>query len=240
MGLVLQIKWKGHKLTLSSLRRNAIVRNFTREAQPQPDDVVFWDEEFHTLCTLFAYKDNGLNQRSKTKVPVVGIASLNLAEFAFVVDQKDFDLNIPITVSSGAAESSPLLTFGCCLHISISLVELRAAQESTKIVHKSIVHVPSSPVVQSGETTLVEKDELSTCNRRHHRSEASSARSLPIPKQIHQMARNAEPCISTTGAPTIISTLLYPLLPSSLSVVSLSLLSLRLGRRFLGVACNGG
>ncbi|QCE05366.1 hypothetical protein DEO72_LG9g370 [Vigna unguiculata] len=122
-GLVLQIKWKGPKLTLSSLRRNAIARNFTREAQPQPNDVVFWDEEFHTLCTLSAYKDNafhpweiafslfnGLNQRSKTKVPVVGTATLNLAEFASVVDQKDFDLNIPITVSGGAAESSPLLS----------------------------------------------------------------------------------------------------------------------------------
>ncbi|CAJ1967303.1 unnamed protein product [Sphenostylis stenocarpa] len=170
-GLVLQIKWKGPKLTLSSLRRNAVARNFTREAQPQPNDVVFWDEEFHTLCTLSAYKDNafhpweiafslfnGLNQRSKTKVPVVGTATLNLAEFASVVDQKDFDLNIPITVSGGSVESSPSLS------ISISLVELRAAQESTEIVHKSIVPVPvaSSPLVQPGETTLAEKDELST------------------------------------------------------------------------------
>ena len=60
-GLVLQIKWKGPKLTLSSLRRNATVRNFTREAQPQPNDVVLWDEEFHTLCTLSAYKDNAFH-----------------------------------------------------------------------------------------------------------------------------------------------------------------------------------
>lgn len=48
------------------------------------------------------------------------------------------------------------------LQISISLVELRAAQESTEQVHKSIVPVPSTPT-QSGETsTLAEKDELST------------------------------------------------------------------------------
>ncbi|XP_052728129.1 uncharacterized protein LOC128195174 [Vigna angularis] len=154
MGLVLQIKGKDPKLTLSSLHRNAIARNFTKEVQPQPDDVVFWEEEFHTLCTLSAYKDNafhpweiafslfnGLNQRSKTKVPMVGIATLNLAEFTSVVDQKDFDLNIPITVSGGVAESSPLL------NISISLVELRAALESVEIVHKSIVLVPSSLVV---------------------------------------------------------------------------------------------
>ncbi|WVZ21002.1 hypothetical protein V8G54_008324, partial [Vigna mungo] len=67
--------------------------------------------------------------------------------------------------------------------ILTSLVELRAAQESIEIVHKSIVSVPSSLVVQQGETTLDEKDELSTCNRRHRRSEASSARSFPLPKQ---------------------------------------------------------
>ncbi|BAT83780.1 hypothetical protein VIGAN_04100100 [Vigna angularis var. angularis] len=144
MGLVLQIKWKGPKLTLSSLRRNAIAKNFTREAQPQPDDVVFWDEEFHTLCTLSAYKDNAFHPW----------------EIAFSI-----------------------------FNISISL------EESIEIVHKSIVLVPSSPVVQPGETTLVEKDELSTCNRRHRRSEASLARFLPLPKRVHQIARNAEPCI---------------------------------------------
>ncbi|KAG5063763.1 hypothetical protein AAZX31_02G180700 [Glycine max] len=174
-GFVLQIKWKGPKLTLSSLRRNAVARNFTKEVHPeQNDDVVLWDEEFHALCTLNAYKDNafhpweiafslfnGLNQRSKTKVPVVGTAALNLADFASVVDQKDFDLNIPLTVSGGSVESSPSLS------ISISLVELRAVQESTELVHnKAIVPVPvasaNSPLVQSGETTLAEKDELST------------------------------------------------------------------------------
>ncbi|KAK7345209.1 hypothetical protein VNO77_15789 [Canavalia gladiata] len=164
-GFALEIRWKGPKLTLSSLRRNAVSRNLTRESHPhQNDDVVFWNEEFHTFCTFSAYKDNafhpweiafslfnGLNQRSKSKVTVVGTASLNLAEFASAVDQKDFDLNVPLTVS-GSVESSPSLS------ISISLVELRGAQESSELVHKSIVPL-SSPV---GETTLGEKDELST------------------------------------------------------------------------------
>ncbi|XP_027365827.1 uncharacterized protein LOC113872459 isoform X2 [Abrus precatorius] len=163
-GFALEIRWKGPKLTLSSLRRNAVARNFTGEAQPDQNDVVFWDEEFHTSCTLSAYKDNafhpweialslftGLNERSKTKVSVIGTASLNLAEFASAVDKKDFDLNVPLTVS-GSVDSCPSLS------ISISLVELRAVHESTELVHKSIVPLPS-PV---GETTLVEKDELST------------------------------------------------------------------------------
>ena len=46
------------------------------------------------------------------------------------------------------------------MQISISLVELRAAQGSTDIVQRSIVPV-SSPSAQSGETNLAEKDELS-------------------------------------------------------------------------------
>lgn len=51
----------------------------------------------------------GLNQRPK--VPVIGTASLNLAEFASVVDQKDFDLNIPLTIPGGSAvEPSPSLS----------------------------------------------------------------------------------------------------------------------------------
>jgi len=51
----------------------------------------------------------GLNQRPKSKVPVIGTALLNLAEFASVADQKDFDLNIPLTVPGDSAESSPSL-----------------------------------------------------------------------------------------------------------------------------------
>lgn len=45
------------------------------------------------------------------------------------------------------------------MQISISLVELRAAQETTEIVQRSVVPVPSP--AQSGETTLAEKDDLS-------------------------------------------------------------------------------
>ncbi|XP_058767264.1 uncharacterized protein LOC131640925 [Vicia villosa] len=169
-----EIRWKGPKLALSSLRRNAVVRNFTGEAQAnrvQEDEngVVLWDEEFHSFVSLSSNKDNafhpweiaftvfnGLNQRSKSKVPVVGTGSLNLAEFASVVDQKDFDLSIPLTLPGGSSVEPSL-----SLTISISLVELRVAQENSELVHKSIVPV-QSPLSQSGEASLSEKDEIST------------------------------------------------------------------------------
>lgn len=59
--LTVEIRWKGPKLTLSSLRRTAVVRNFTREVPIHAIDqngVVEWDEEFHSLCNLSAYKED--------------------------------------------------------------------------------------------------------------------------------------------------------------------------------------
>ncbi|KAK7337335.1 hypothetical protein VNO77_17901 [Canavalia gladiata] len=169
--LVVEIRWKGPKLSLSSLRRNPVTRNFTKEADVHFDNggaaVVHWDEEFHTLCNLNTYKDNvfhpweiafilfnGMNQRPKSKVPPIGTALLNIAEFASPADKKDFDLNIPLMLPGCSAEQSPLLC------ISISLVELRAAQESMEPVQRSITPV-SSPSAKSGETSCAEKDELS-------------------------------------------------------------------------------
>ncbi|KAI9090754.1 hypothetical protein K1719_028607 [Acacia pycnantha] len=167
--LTVEIRWKGPKLTLSSLRRTAVVRNFTKEVGVDavgPDAAVVWDEEFRSFCNLSAYKDNvfhpweiaftvfnGLNQKPKSKVPVIGTALVNVAEFASVTDQKDFDLNIPLTPPGGSSESSATLC------ISMSLVELRAAQENPEMVQRSVV--PISSPTQSGETTLAEKDDLS-------------------------------------------------------------------------------
>lgn len=59
--LTVEIRWKGPKLALSTLRRT-VKRNFTREAVVDSgsgaDGVVLWDEEFISLCTFSAYKDN--------------------------------------------------------------------------------------------------------------------------------------------------------------------------------------
>ncbi|OMO69192.1 hypothetical protein CCACVL1_19615 [Corchorus capsularis] len=164
--LTVEIRWKGPKASLSSLRRT-VKRNFTKESEGVDENgVVLWDEEFQTLCSLSAYKENvfhpweiafsvlnGLNQGAKNKVPVVGTASLNLAEYASAAEQKEFELNIPLTLSTGAAEPGPQLL------ISLGLLEIRTAQETTEPVQRALVPVtsPSRP----GETVSMEKDELS-------------------------------------------------------------------------------
>ncbi|TQD76904.1 hypothetical protein C1H46_037571 [Malus baccata] len=161
-----EIRWKGSKVkvgALSSLRRAVVKRNFTREVEASSEDgVVSWDEEFHSVCSLSAYKDNvfhpweivftvfnGLNQGAKSKAPAVGMASVNLADFVSEAEQKELELHIPFTSSGPAAE----------LCISLSLLDLGTTQEITEPVERSIVPVQSPP--HSAETVSPEKDELS-------------------------------------------------------------------------------
>ncbi|KAE8726498.1 pentatricopeptide repeat-containing family protein [Hibiscus syriacus] len=161
-----EVRWKGPKASLSSLRRT-VKRNFTKEVDGVDENgVVVWDEEFQTLCNLSAYKDsafhpweiafsalNGLSQGSKNKVPVVGTASLNLAEYALAAEQKEFELNIPLVLSTGAVEPGPQL------RILLSLLELRTTQETYQSVERALMLVASP--VGSGETVAMEKDEIS-------------------------------------------------------------------------------
>ncbi|PPE02468.1 hypothetical protein GOBAR_DD00452 [Gossypium barbadense] len=165
--LTVEIRWKGPKASLGSLRRT-VKRNFTKEVDGGvgQNGVIIWDEEFQTLCSLSAYKDNvfhpweiafsvlnGLNQGPKNKATVVGTASLNLAEYASVAEHKEFEIKIPLTLSTGAAEPSPQLC------ISLSLLELRTTQETSEPEQRAVVPIASP--LQSGESVTMEKDELS-------------------------------------------------------------------------------
>ncbi|KAD5961726.1 hypothetical protein E3N88_13199 [Mikania micrantha] len=154
-----EIKWKGPKITLSSFRRT-VKRNFTREEKVvDPNGVVQWDEEFQTICTLSGSKDNAFNPWEigftvlngsspgpKNKIPILGTASLNLAEYASAAEEKDLDLTIPLTISCGVNEPGP------ALHIQLSLMELRADQELAE---------PTQSQSQTSESSSGEKDELS-------------------------------------------------------------------------------
>lgn len=169
--LSVEIRWKGPKTALSSLRRPAVKRNFTREvaADAALNGVVDWDEEFHSLCCISFYKVNKdnvfhpweiaftvfncLNQGSKNKMPIVGTALVNLAEYVLAAEHKEVEVNVPLTSDGGLVEPRPTL----CL--SLSLVELRTAQETGEPVQRSIVPAPSPP--RLAETVSTEKDEVS-------------------------------------------------------------------------------
>ncbi|CAI9783363.1 unnamed protein product [Fraxinus pennsylvanica] len=170
-GLAVEIRWKGPRISLGSLRRT-VKRNCTREEIVRSVDgteggvLVEWDEEFHSVCNLSGYRENafhpweitftvlhGLNRGAKNKVAIVGSAVLNLAEFASKIEEQELELKIPLAVSGRAAETSPLLC------ISLSLLELRVAQESTEPEQRQIIPI-SSPSL-TGETSSSEKDEVS-------------------------------------------------------------------------------
>ncbi|KAJ0841446.1 putative NT-type C2 domain-containing protein [Helianthus annuus] len=154
-----EIRWKGPKISLTSFRRT-VKRNFTREVKVvESNGVVQWDEEFHTICTLSGSKENafnpweigftvlnGLSAGPKNKIPIIGTASLNLAEFVSATEEKDLDLTIPLTLSCEATEPHPTL------HIQLSLMELRADQEPAE---------PTQSQSQTSESSSEEKDELS-------------------------------------------------------------------------------
>nr|DAD48311.1 TPA_asm: hypothetical protein HUJ06_018248 [Nelumbo nucifera] len=95
----------------------------------------------------------GLKPGPKNKVPVVGTALLNIAEFASASEEKEHEINIPLILASGTADSQP------SLYLSLNLLELRTTQEHAETVARSIVPVPLSP--RSGESVSTERDELS-------------------------------------------------------------------------------
>ncbi|GJS50318.1 EEIG1/EHBP1 N-terminal domain-containing protein [Tanacetum coccineum] len=161
-GVVVEIKWKGPKATLGSLRRS-VKRDVTRLGKFGDDQngVVLWDDDqvFSNVCTLSGYKENefvpweigfttmnGSDAGPKNKVPVFGKAALNLSEFASSAEEKEIELNIPLIVSSGATEPHP------SLHMSLSFKEIRAAQPAESTQSQS----------QTSESSSEEKDEHST------------------------------------------------------------------------------
>ncbi|XP_073032585.1 uncharacterized protein [Primulina eburnea] len=167
-GLAVEIRWKGPKISLGSFRRT-VKRNFTRaEAVKQGQNggvLVEWDEEFQNVCNFSGYKDSVFhpweinftvlhepNQGVKSKFSVIGLATLNLADCASKTDGCVTEVKIPLAVSRTVVEHRPLLC------ISLSLLELRSAQETLELVSSPIVPVPSPSV--SGESST-EKDEVS-------------------------------------------------------------------------------
>ncbi|CAM8980824.1 unnamed protein product [Rhodiola kirilowii] len=165
--MAVEIRWKRQKVGLSSLRRS-VKPSMTEKVGLGENGVVCWDEQFMRVCSLSGYKDNvfhpreicfnlldGTNQGPKGRSSILGTGSLNLAEYANMAGINDFDLNIPLRLFNGGAETCP------SLYVSMRLVEVRKTQEPAEFVQKSIVPVPLPSPRKSPLSLAVEKDELS-------------------------------------------------------------------------------
>ncbi|XP_039130779.1 LOW QUALITY PROTEIN: uncharacterized protein LOC120267141 [Dioscorea cayenensis subsp. rotundata] len=160
-----EVRWKGGKGGLGALRRGT-KRNWTRGEGVGDDGVVVLDEEFRSVCSLSAHKENvfqpweigftvfrGLNQAPNKKVSVLGTAMLNLAELASTAE-KEIEITVSLVLPGVTTESHPTL------HLSLSLLELRTFHESSETVQRCMIPMASSP--PPGDTLPPEKDELST------------------------------------------------------------------------------
>ncbi|KAJ0982619.1 hypothetical protein J5N97_010874 [Dioscorea zingiberensis] len=161
--MAVEVMWKGGKGGLGALRRGAKRRNWTRGEGVGDGGVVVWDEEFRSVCSLTAHKENafhpweigftvfsGLNQVPK-KLSVIGTASLNLAEYASAADIET-EINLPLVLPDAGAEPHPTL------NLTLNLLELRTFQEP-EVLQKCMMPVTSSP--PPGDGLPLEKDELS-------------------------------------------------------------------------------
>ncbi|KAG6498951.1 uncharacterized protein LOC121995907 isoform X1 [Zingiber officinale] len=161
--MAVEVTWKGPKLALRSLRRT-VKKNRTKEEEVSDGGVVVWNEEFQTLCTLTAHRENdfypwevvfttfnGSNQGTKTKQSVLGVASLNISELTSA--EQEIELHIPLLLP-GPPEST------LSLHLALSISELRSPQDSSDTVQNSPSGA-SSP--RSGDVNVIppEKEELS-------------------------------------------------------------------------------
>ncbi|KAG8380700.1 hypothetical protein BUALT_Bualt06G0043200 [Buddleja alternifolia] len=171
-----EIKWRGggSKGIISSLRRRrkGWRRNFTKEECLREDGMVEWnDEEFRCVSTLSpaaaaAASNNhvfhpwhvslalfiGLKQGTNNNAPIVGTASLNLADFAG--KQHHTEINIPLTTPEN---SSATLN----LSVSVVLRELKNAEKPSESMPRPMLSFPRSPCY--GEMFSTDKeDNIST------------------------------------------------------------------------------
>ncbi|KAL6894575.1 hypothetical protein ACP4OV_008673 [Aristida adscensionis] len=173
-----EVRWKGPRASaLGSLRRSAVRRNRTREEQPlaaaaEPSGAAVaaaWEEEFESVVTLaaashreaaafqpwdlaFCVFSDVNNKSQKNKPSVLGTASLNLADYASAAEE-EIEIILPLCVPDSASQSNP------SIHLTLSMVELRAIQEAPGASQRPVSTLPLSP--SSGGSFPVGKDEVS-------------------------------------------------------------------------------
>ncbi|PKA45792.1 hypothetical protein AXF42_Ash018343 [Apostasia shenzhenica] len=157
------VKWKGPKQTaLSSLRRSGR-RNCTREEVVRGEKgEVEWNEEFWSIVVLTAQNQTSFNpwtikiavfhEEQKSKAAVIGVASLNLSEYASAAGE-ELELHLPSSLPGDNVQSRPVI------HLSLRLSELTTCPQSPGMLQRPVV--PNSPFPASVGSSMPEKDEVS-------------------------------------------------------------------------------
>ncbi|XP_051143609.1 uncharacterized protein LOC127260019 [Andrographis paniculata] len=163
------IKWKGSSkgIRIGFLFQRTVRRNFTKEELLNDDGIVDWEEHFCSLCNFSAYKEGAFHpwevsftvfaaskQGAADIVPVIGTASLNLAEFASESDKHSQEIDIPLSI----LDDPPIGSSTPILHLSIDLVKWRNPDGPSGTTPKPpVLSFPRSPCY--GEVLSTEKSE---------------------------------------------------------------------------------
>ncbi|XP_062215080.1 uncharacterized protein LOC133915791 [Phragmites australis] len=159
-----EVRWKGARASaLGSLRRSAVRRNRTRA-----EEAAAWEEEFESVVTLVAASQregaafqpwelafcvfSDVSKGTKNKPSILGTASLNLADYASAAEE-EIEIILPLSVPEGARELAP------SLHLTLSMVELRAFHETSDASQRPAATLPLSP--SSSASLPGGKDEVS-------------------------------------------------------------------------------
>ncbi|XP_051152359.1 uncharacterized protein LOC127266229 [Andrographis paniculata] len=159
--LIVEIKWKGPK---TAFKRNSKT-NCTREEVWKKDNdsnivTVEWNEEFQNELRLSGYKENAfdpweiqfsvsniLNQGTKNKASVIGVAQLDLAKYAVKTDEQDIEIKLPLMVPNVVDKSCPVL------NISLNFTEI--GQESNEAIQSPIpTPTSTSPLASSAKEEI--------------------------------------------------------------------------------------
>ncbi|XP_078430808.1 structural maintenance of chromosomes flexible hinge domain protein [Wolffia australiana] len=160
-----EVRWKGPKTALASIRKPSIQRNYTvpselspgKQGSGDPDSFGFvsvaeWNEEFRCVCCLSSYREKAYHPWEIAfflldssgggpgrKMSIVGSASVNLSDFVSAAEGQEIQLTVPLRPPAAYSQLS--------LQISLEAVELRPTQESPAA--RSIAPAPPSPLPAS-------------------------------------------------------------------------------------------
>ncbi|KAL6637213.1 hypothetical protein ACP70R_024785 [Stipagrostis hirtigluma subsp. patula] len=203
-----EVRWKGPRASpLGSLRRSAVRRNRTREGDAAVSSAgegggevaAAWDEEFESVVTLAAASQredaafqpwelgfcvfSDVNKGPKNKPSILGTASLNLADYVSAAEE-DIEIILPLSVPDGADQSTP------SLHLTLSMAELRAHEETSGASQRPASTLPLSP--SSGDSFPGGKDEVSVIK--------AGLRKVKILTDLVSTRRSKKPCQDDGGS----------------------------------------
>lgn len=134
--VTVKLKWRGSRGGLRTPFSRSIKRARTTEKVPEDGCTINWEEDFEHVCVLTMTKDSNflpwdvrfviIQVGAKSKLTVIGTATMNLADFASPTENARQTTKVPI-YSRGATDSQSALL------VTVNFIELRTRETSSAL-----------------------------------------------------------------------------------------------------------